>query len=354
MLADARSAVGIGPLEQGVHAVADAMGEQIEARAGVEQGEPIPQCLVVVGNVIAPALVSLGDLARGRAVLQLLGLCREEDMIDAGLEAAGRCGAPEGVADQLVQQHGHGHVGMFRNRVAQSEGAMRGQLDDEALGQRLDAVLLIVLRLRGLAADGDDGALNGGRGRLASFTVNLLRIAAFGLDGTFILGTYIAAINQQRAVGVEADEDAGDGDVGRIVDRWALLEGVEGLFDLAETCVDLVRQLVGFGIFGFEPVVFVAQRFAGGALLIGQVDRDASQFAKPMLVAVGKAQGGLDPFPAFARDLVGGGLQLVGHQAVEQGRILQPATIVRLEQVAQHDAAGRLISLDADEDGPFV
>jgi hypothetical protein len=41
-----------------------------------------------------------------------------------------------------------------------------------------------------------------------------------------------------------------------------VLEGVERLFDLAETRVDLVGQLVGFGIFGFEPVIFVAQRLA--------------------------------------------------------------------------------------------
>jgi hypothetical protein len=49
------------------------MGEQIEARAGIEIGEPVPQRLVVGGNVIAPAFVPLGDLVRRRAVLQLLG-----------------------------------------------------------------------------------------------------------------------------------------------------------------------------------------------------------------------------------------------------------------------------------------
>ena len=41
------------------------MGEQIEARAAVEVGQPIPERLVVCGNMIAPALVPLGDrLAR--------------------------------------------------------------------------------------------------------------------------------------------------------------------------------------------------------------------------------------------------------------------------------------------------
>ena len=48
----------------------------------------------------------------------------------------------------------------------------------------------------------------------------------------------------------------------------------------------------------------------------------------------------LDPFPAFAGDRFGGGLQLVGDQAIEQRRILQPAAVVILEEIAQHAAAG--------------
>jgi hypothetical protein len=86
-----------------------------------------------------------------------------------------------------VQQHGHGDVGMLGDGVAQRQGAMRGQLDDEALGQRLDAVLLVVLRLDGLAADGDDGALDGGRGRLIGAAVRLRRLVPSGSTG-LVLG----------------------------------------------------------------------------------------------------------------------------------------------------------------------
>ena len=75
----------------------------------------------------------------------------------------------------------------------------------------------------------------------------------------------------------------------------------------------------------------------------------AGKLAQAVGVAVGKAERDLDPFPAFGGDLVGCRLQLLGDQPVEQRDILQPAAIVGLEQIAQHDAAGRLIGVDADE-----
>ena len=156
-------------------------------------------------------------------------------MADIGLEATGRVGVDEGVAQKLVQQHGHGDVRMFRQRVAQRQGAMGGQLDHETLGQRLDAVFLIVLGLGGLAADGDDRALDGRRIGLVA-----LERLAIGLGLGLILGADITAVDRQRAVGVEADEGAGDCDVGLIVADGAVLEGLQGLLDLAETLIDHV------------------------------------------------------------------------------------------------------------------
>jgi hypothetical protein len=115
----------------------------------------------------------------------------------------------EGVADKLVQQQGHRDVRIFRHRVAQREGAMGRQLDDP-LGQRLDAVFLIVLGLGRLAADGDDCTLDGRR-------IGLVAAGRLGFGLGLVLGTDIAAVDGQGAVGVEADEDARDGDVGWIV-----------------------------------------------------------------------------------------------------------------------------------------
>jgi hypothetical protein len=124
------------------------MGEQIEARA-VEIGEPVPQRLVVGGNVIAPAFVPLGDRARRRLSFS--------SSVGRRRRRGGRW--PRGSRSARVRRKVSltslcssmvmATCGMLRDRVAQRQGAMRGQLDDEALGQRLDAVLLVVLRLRG-------------------------------------------------------------------------------------------------------------------------------------------------------------------------------------------------------------
>ena len=66
-------------------------------------------------------------------------------------------------------------------------------------------------------------------------------------------------------------------------------------------------------------------------------------------VAVGEIDGDRDPFPAFGRERLGLGLELLGHQTIEQRRILQPAAIVVLEQIAHDDAARRLVGVQSDE-----
>ena len=58
---------------------------------------------------------------------------------------------------------------------------MRGELDDQSLGQRLDAtIVLVVVGLRVLAADGDDSALNGRGGSIDP------AILAIGLGAVFL------------------------------------------------------------------------------------------------------------------------------------------------------------------------
>lgn len=66
-------------------------------------------------------------------------------------------------------------------------------------------------------------------------------------------------------------------------------------------------------------------------------------------MAIGEIHVYLDPFPAFASDLLRFGLQFVGNQAIEQRNVLQPAAIVVLEKVAHENAAGLLIGVKADE-----
>jgi hypothetical protein len=54
----------------------------------------------------------------------------------------------------------------------------------------------------------------------------------------------IAAVDRQRAFGIDADEDAGAGDVGGIIADGPMVEGGERL-DFAEPFVHLIGQLVG-------------------------------------------------------------------------------------------------------------
>lgn len=108
--------------------------------------------------------------------------------------------------------------------------------------------------------DGRFGPLD----HLAGVGVNDLNV---GFGRCFILGANIAAFDQQGAIGVDADECTRLADLVRLEDHRAALEGFQRLFDLTQAGVDLVRQLVSLAIFGFKPVIFIAQSLAGGAFL---------------------------------------------------------------------------------------
>ena len=125
----------------------------------------------------------------------------------------------------------------------------------------------------------------------------------------------------QSAFGVDADEHAGAGDVGRIIGDRAILEGGERRLDLAEPLVDFVRELVGALVFGFELGVFGVQRVDRRLLLGRQFGRRAFEFAQAMGMAVRETRRrDLDPLPALGGDLLRLRLQLLGDQAVEQGQ----------------------------------
>jgi hypothetical protein len=80
----------------------------------------------------------------------------------------------------------------------------------------------------------------------------------------------------------------------------------------------------------------------------------AAEPAQPVRVAVREVGRDLDPLPPFIPDGCGFLLQLLGNELVEEAGVLQPAAVVGLEQVAQHDAAGGLVVGDADEPRPPV
>ncbi len=159
---------------------------------------------------------------------------------------------------------------------------------------------------------------------------------------------------KKRRIGIDADEGAGDNQVRRVVGDAACLERFERRFDLAEPAVDLFGQFVGPRIFLFERVGLGAQRLGGRPLLVAERDRLARQAPHAGIVPVRKVNSGLDPFPALGADAIGFGRELFGDERGEQPRVLQPAAVILLKQIAHNDAAGCLVSLDADEAGALV
>ncbi len=71
-------------------------------------------------------------------------------------------------------------------------------------------------------------------------------------------------------------------------------------------------------------------------------------------MAIGEVRRGLDPSPAFGADRLGRFAQSLGDEHVDQSDILQPSTIIALEEIAQNDAASLLIGDKADEQGAAI
>ena len=89
-------------------------------------------------------------------------------------------------------------------------------------------------------------------------------------------------------------------------------------------------------------------------LVVGERALLADEPAEIVGVAVREIGRDLDPFPAFGADRFGFAVELLRDEAVEQGRVLQPAAVVRVEQIAQDEAAFRLIGFDTNELRPLV
>ncbi len=98
-----------------------------------------------------------------------------------------------------------------------------------------------------------------------------------------------------------------------------------------------------------ERVLFGLQRGEAGVLLLGEIGRLAGEAAQTGGVAIGEVGGDRDPLPTLGPQRLGLGLELLGHQPIEQRRILQPAAIVMLEEVAHDHAAGGFVDVHADE-----
>jgi hypothetical protein len=118
----------------------------------------------------------------------------------------------------------------------------------------------------------------------------LLRLA----HGRLVLRTDVAAADRQGAFGVDADEHAGAGDVGRIIGDGPIVEDGERRLDLSEPFVHLVRQLVGAVILLLQLGVFGQPAAKTGAALLSE-----DRAAKPTTRKDSKPETLLPAFPDF-------------------------------------------------------
>jgi hypothetical protein len=157
--------VGVRPLVEGVDAIADAMGQERHPARLVERGDPVPERAFVGRHIGLPGVEALVDgLGRGR-VAEIAALHTETLLAHGDLHAAGRRRVVITLHDQAVQERRHRDMRVVGERVMKRERAMGGEFDHQPFGKRLDAVILVLLRVHRLAADGDDGALDAGLGR---------------------------------------------------------------------------------------------------------------------------------------------------------------------------------------------
>ncbi len=314
----------------------DAVREQRLAAVGVEAGEERPELPRLRRHLRLPARVARLDGARRDGVGEARRLGGEQRAFRLNLQAGVEAVAVEQPQAERMQRGQEGRLRIGGERIAQREGAVRGELGQQPVGQRADALVL----LRRLGGRSGCAGVGLGRGLALRLRIGLglvgldLLLLRLGRDRRFVLRPDIAALDAQRARAVNADEDAGARHLLGIVGDGPVLECGERLLDLGQAAIGLLRHLIGLGAFLLQPVELGLECLAPRRLLLGRRLRLAGQAAQAVVVAVGEVGRGLDPVPTLRTDRLGFALQPLAREPVEQPGVLPPAAIVGLEQVA--------------------
>ena len=168
-------------------------------------------------------------------------------------------------------------VGIAGQRVAHRKRPLRGQIEDEAVGQRLDALILGFLAAGSSEApfagfpltDDTVGAVIASCDRMRHPPPSSHRSRRFRL-ARFVLGTHETGFDLELAVRAKRDEHTGDGLLVGIVDVRTIVDGIELGAEFIELLLDLLVRLLGLGIFGVELVVLGLQRIVAFDLLGAQ------------------------------------------------------------------------------------
>src|ERR1700704_1406761 len=259
---------------------------------------------------------------------------------------------------ERMQDRERGHGWIVRQCIPQRQGSVCVEFDDESVRQRLGSVIFRGFALWFRRAVDDDCSLRlGTRWLRSDWLGSGLRspgICLDLLDWWFVFGPDVTALNPKLAFGVNADEGPRARGLDGIVNNATFLELGEGRLDLAQTVVNLLGQFVRTGIFLFEFIEFAPQGLPACVFFASEIGGLPFEPAHARGVAIGEIGCDRDPLPALPAKRLRLDLELLGHKAVEKRCVLQPAAVIKLEQVTQHDAAGRLIGFKTDELRPLI
>src|SRR5216684_5915372 len=194
---------------------------------------------------------------------------------------------------------GDGDDGDFR-LIAQSEakpeGAVRGEVADQDVRQRLVIVAVLVLPVQAFipgftAPDGSTVLIDG---------VTALAFAAhvmcFWLR-LLVLGSYKAALDPDHAVMVENQENPAARDVIRIIGLTLGFQPLGYSLKLAQSRVHMVRKFIGRLIPFGQLVDFAPRCLKDSLILIRKLNR--MRVGPPHSVRVRKIEMDFGPFPAL-------------------------------------------------------
>ena len=118
------------------------MREQRRAVIAVEGQQRVPQRAGILREPLYPSLVPLVDRLGQGGVVEAGRLNIKAGALGGDLQARARPVTVERREAQRVEHGDERHVEIVGERLAQRQRAIRRQLRDEAIGQRLDAVFL--------------------------------------------------------------------------------------------------------------------------------------------------------------------------------------------------------------------
>ncbi len=165
-----------------------------------------------------------------------------------------------------LERRVQGDVRVAGESISQSERAPGCQFREKPIRQRLDPVFLLGLDVRSnaIAHCAFITAIISN-----TFISPIIRgvfvfIRTIGITGLFglgrhVLGQHEAPLHLQCAITSEADEGAGPRHVSGIERQRPFLQGKNGLLDLAQPCINLVRIFVGPGVFSLYGLLIFTE-----------------------------------------------------------------------------------------------